>query len=191
MMRFSVFALLIACSGPKTGPSPTADVGGSTSTSGVDDHALTRIKPPVLMHGAEVENAWNSPESAQDKIVMQALEGLKHGEDLATSCKLGGKCGVDLTELRCDRKAMTCLAKSWAEPGSEPPTLSATEDAARKIIDTLSQLDKLPTVRPRCDADGCKLAAISCFSDRHDEKGFGGADVDKGSVYTCDDSRRK
>jgi hypothetical protein len=184
LSRLMLFGLLVApARSSTTGPAAPAVA---------PDHDLTRIERPAVVHGVDPQNTWHSPEAARDEAVFQALEAFHDGDTGASRCRVGGRCGVDLVGLACDRKTLTCDAATWTEAGAPGTTMSVRGADARRVIDALEELDRLPALHaaPRCDGDGCRLAAISCYRDRHDEDGFGGADFANGAIATCDDSRR-
>ena len=70
---------------PSSAPSNTAT---TTPVAAAVDHALTRIEPPALSHGASPENALGSPEATRDQAVMDALAAFHDGEFSASqSCR--------------------------------------------------------------------------------------------------------
>jgi hypothetical protein len=184
-----LLALLTMVAAACSSPSSRAPSTPTPTPTTAADHPLTRIQAPALSHGATPENAAGSPEATRDQAIIDALGAFRDGDTSASQCRTGGKCGVDLVDLQCDRGKLVCEARLWAEPGTQGKQLTVRDADAGKIIAALEQLDQA-SPNHRCDATGCKLAAISCFRDRHDEKGFGGSDADKGAITTCDDSRR-
>ncbi len=129
------------------------------------------------------EDSWNaenpagSRASARDKQLDDALSAAFAG-DTASWCKQGGECWTEVRDVACDRAAATCTATGAADvvDPESPFALSARGKAARALITQLAQ-------RSWCDADRCRLGAIACFTDRHDELA-GRRDAHR--TYTCE-----
>ena len=174
-------ALLFVVTGCWTAPPRTAAPPDTLSES--SDHALKRFAGFPHQTNADPENALDSLESQRDQITMTALYDA-FGVNAPT---INGRDRIRLTDVSCNRAQHFCEARD-AITGERAVTVGPHADA---LIGELEDLDREPTTTPRCNALGCKVGAIACFTDRHDEDGFGGVDQDKGRIWTCDDSRRR